>query len=117
MIYHPKYRKSNTAKCGLYRVKSSKLMMHKIFLEHPASENLPKICDIKFTKENLLKIIKKLKMNGSPGPDGVTPLLLKIFCEELSTPLLILFENSFQSGIFSDLWKLAYICPLKKPGK
>ena len=56
-------------------------------------------------------------MNGSPGPDGVTPLLLKIFCEELSEPLLILFEKSFESGIFSDLWKLAYICPLKKPGK
>ena len=30
----------------------------KEFFKHPDSENHPKLCDIKFTKENLIKIIK-----------------------------------------------------------
>ena len=39
------------------------------------------------------------------------------FCDELATPLLKIFKESFESGIFPENWKLAYICPLKKPGK
>ena len=80
-------------------------------------KNGPKIKNVNFTKEKIIKAIKKLKSSGSPGPDGITPLLLKIFCEKITTPLQIIYENSMDSGIFPEIWKLAHICPVKKPGK
>ena len=92
-----------------YEIKDSKK-----FFEYPEAIDRPKLCNVISTKKKLLKVIKKLKANGSPGPDGVTPLLLKMFCDELAVPLLKIFEESFENGIFPDIWKIAYICPLKK---
>lgn len=91
-------------------------------IQNPASffndcDDKPKIKKIKFTKEKIIKAIMKLKSSGSSGPDGITPLLMKIFSEELSTPLLTIYENSMNTGVFPEIWKLAHICPVKKPGK
>ena len=46
------------------------------------------------------KIISKFQNKKSPGPDNITPKLLKAIKDEISDPLLYLFNLSFSSGIF-----------------
>ena len=58
-----------------------------------------------------------IKSEAAAGPDGISPLLLKIFCEELILPLQIIFSNSMAEGIFPEIWKKCYVTPVKKPGK
>lgn len=44
--------------------------------------------------------LQKLKVNKSPGPDGLPPLLLRNFRFALSIPLSKIYSHSLQSGEF-----------------
>ena len=60
--------------------------------------------------------IDKLSTHASAGPDGVPAILLKKCKETLSFPLTILWQKSLVSGEIPDIYKLAFITPIHKPG-
>ena len=72
---------------------------------------------IHFTEAKIKKAIKKLKNGKSPGPDGIPTELLKTFCDELVAPLMVIYLDSLETGIFPEIWKKIFISPVKKPGK
>ena len=71
---------------------------------------------ITVTERDVLKCIDKLKVNKSPGPDTISPRILKEAKLELVTPLTLLFNESLQSGTMPHEWKLANVTPIFKKG-
>ena len=57
-----------------------------------------------------------MKVNKSPGVDGISPKILKEIVEQISTPLVHVFNMSLQEGIVPLEWKEANIIPLFKKG-
>ena len=60
--------------------------------------------------------MNKLKTDKSPGPEGWPLRIFKECSEYLSTPLSILFNKSFQSGVLPSEWKIAFVTPIHKKG-
>ena len=56
----------------------------------------------------IVKKIKKMKDNKSPGVDGIPPKLLKEIVEQISTPLAKLFNLSLEEGIVPSEWKAKF---------
>ena len=63
----------------------------------------------------IAKKIKKMKDNISPGVDGILKELKEIV-EQISTPLVKLFNLSLEEGIVPSEWKEANITLLFKKG-
>eukprot|EP00061_Rhincodon_typus_P010873 g35484.t1 len=53
-----------------------------------------------------------LKVDKSPGPDGLTPRVLKEIAEEVVEVLLVIFQESLESGRVPEDWKIANMTPL-----
>ena len=51
------------------------------------------------------KILSKLKVDKSPGPDNIHPYFLKETANELASPLNIIFNKSLESSEIPDEWK------------
>ena len=96
-----------------------------VFTEENYSENQPtapnhsnnvclNTCDI---QENvILSAINKVKTNKTPGPDKISPRILKEAKKELVKPLSILFNKSLSTRKVPDDWKLANVTPIFKKG-
>ena len=79
----------------------------------------PKEIEINFVPFNFQDIrdaIDELSPNASAGPDGIPAILLKKCRDVLSHPLEILWRKSMETGEIPELFKLAHVCPLLKPG-
>ena len=61
----------------------------------------------------MLKTLQNLKINKSPGPDGLHPAFLKELAPQLSKPLTIIFNNSMKTGKLPTDWKNAQITALQ----
>jgi hypothetical protein len=48
------------------------------------------------------------------GVENVHPKVLKICSQSLCKPLLLIFIQSFESGVVPDLWRKEIILPLFK---
>ncbi|MCP4269647.1 MAG: hypothetical protein GY777_29425, partial [Candidatus Brocadiaceae bacterium] len=72
--------------------------------------------NIVVNKETILKIIDKMKINKSPGPDEIYPRILKEVKNEIADHLLNIFEKSLNQGIVPSEWKLANVTPIFKKG-
>ena len=60
--------------------------------------------------------IKNLKCSKSAGYDKLSVKLVKDAAEILSEPLAIIFNASFNKGIFPDIWKIARVTSIFKSG-
>ena len=54
--------------------------------------------------------IDALSLGGGPGPDGISPILLK----KSKLMLYSIFYSSIQNSEIPDILKLGYICPILK---
>ena len=68
------------------------------------------------TEDQVKMLIDGLKENGAPGPDGFPPSVFKILRDEISTPLMILFQKSLDNGQIPDEWRDANITVIHKKG-
>ena len=50
------------------------------------------------------------------GPDHISPRVLRECATQLSTPLILLFNKSLQSGVFPQTWKQALVTAIYKKG-
>ena len=62
------------------------------------------------------RVLAKLDIKKSSGPDGIPGRVLKICSSSLAKPLRNLFYISFKSGKFPSCWKIANVQPVPKKG-
>ena len=62
----------------------------------------------------IVEAVNKLNIDGAPGIDNISPLLLKKVLPYLVKPLRYIFTLSLTSGIVPSDWKQGIICPIYK---
>ena len=72
--------------------------------------------NVNITVDDMCNALSSLKINKSPGPDGLHPRVLKELCNEFSYPLKILFDRTVQTGKIPEKWKVAEVRPIFKKG-
>ena len=72
---------------------------------------------IDFNVMDIMSAINDIPNNSAPGPDGITPKILKECKETLSYPLSLMWRKSLDLGIIPKPCKLSYIVPIHKKGK
>ena len=72
--------------------------------------------DLVISEEIVHKLLLKLDVNKSAGPDGITTRLLRECSEHLIVPLTIIFKKSLESGDVPMAWREANVCPIYKKG-
>ena len=68
------------------------------------------------TESEILRTVSKIKVNKTPGPDKISPRILKEVKNEICKPLSILFNKSLAYGKVPSEWKLANVTPIHKKG-
>jgi len=74
-------------------------------------------CDNDISQSEILLAIKSLKNNKSPGSDGLTSELYKMFAERLSPFLLKVFEESLESEALPASMTQGVMALIPKPNK
>ena len=80
------------------------------------TESITNIQTVVVTYADVREAINELSENAAPGPDGVPAVLLKRCRDSLSGPLAVLWQKSLRTGDIPDIFKLAFITPIHKPG-
>ena len=75
-----------------------------------------KLCNVSCTPSEVENHFKNPNIHKSPGPDHLSPRILKECALELSTSLCNLFNKSFHSGSLLSDWKIAHIIRVHKKG-
>eukprot|EP00061_Rhincodon_typus_P017635 g46411.t1 len=71
---------------------------------------------VAITKEKVLEKLKSLKVNKSPGPDGLHPRVVKEIADKIAEVLVVIFQESLESGRVPEDWKTIGVTPLFKKG-
>ena len=71
---------------------------------------------LNFNADDILKIIHLLDPNKSHRFDGISVKMLKLCDASIVTPLLTIFNNSINDGVFPFPWKKANVVPIHKKG-
>ncbi|CAF3620810.1 unnamed protein product [Rotaria socialis] len=87
-----------------------------IFFDATISGNEP-LNQIIVTNEEITQLIIKMRQFKSPGPDKITPRVLKEAMIYIVDKLLIIFNTSLDNGKVPDDWKKANVTPIFKKGK
>ncbi|XP_072107366.1 uncharacterized protein [Mobula birostris] len=74
------------------------------------------VCAVTITTEKVLRKLNRLKVDNSPGPDGMHPRVLKEVAVEIAEALAMIFQKSIDSGMVPEDWKIANVTPLFKKG-
>ena len=61
-------------------------------------------------------VLKSLLVGKVVGPDGISNNILCELSVELSLPFCSLFNQSLQTGVFPNCWKIPNVCPIPKSG-
>ena len=80
------------------------------------STRLPDISKISIHRSGLLKLLLKINIHKSNGPDNIPGRILKTCAHELVDVYQILFQASVKQGTVPPDWKEANIVPLFKKG-
>ena len=72
---------------------------------------------INITDAGVRKLMKNLDPSKAPGPDGISPKLLKELADDLSPALTLLFQSSLKTGIVPQDWRTANVTPVYKKGE
>jgi Reverse transcriptase (RNA-dependent DNA polymerase) len=80
-------------------------------------QNQQKVSLIQFAETAVLEAILDLDEQKGPGPDGITPSILKKLVSVVKVPLTFLFNLSLSSGVFPAIWKESFIVPIFKNGE
>ena len=83
--------------------------------------DIPIICEdhlssMCFNDFDVFKILSKLDVNKSCGPDNVSPYVLKMCAQQITPSLTIFFNLSMRLSQVPNMWKCAYVSPIHKKG-
>ena len=80
----------------------------------PKEENhFPVLEDINFILNGIIKLLKDLNPNKSPGPDNLGPRVLKELAEDIAPILLMISRRSLNTEVPED-WRTANVTPVYK---
>ena len=74
------------------------------------------LASVHFAARDVKKKIRELKQDSAPGPDSVTPQLLKETMNEVAPLLAVIFTKSLEEGVVPTDWKEANVTPIFKKG-
>uniref|UniRef100_W5NLN7 Reverse transcriptase domain-containing protein n=1 Tax=Lepisosteus oculatus TaxID=7918 RepID=W5NLN7_LEPOC len=80
-------------------------------------EGFKAICDKEISISEIKKVIDKLKVNKSPGNDGLTTEFYKTFRDDLAELLLLVFKESIEKGVLPTSMTQGLITIIPKPDK
>ena len=63
---------------------------------------------------NLIKKLKDVDANKTCGPFDPSIKIIKLFAEYFAAPLAHIFNQSFQTMTFPDIWKISNVCAIPK---
>ena len=72
--------------------------------------------NIVITFEQIMNKIKGLNVSKSPGPDNISPVIMKKIPEAFAKPLLIIYHTSLMTQSVPLIWKSANITAIFKKG-
>ena len=72
--------------------------------------------DIEITVAGIEKMLKNLKAHKAPGPDGITPRVMKTLSSTIAPILCTLFRRSYETGEVPEDWRHANVVPIYKKG-
>lgn len=70
--------------------------------------------EIKVTEEHVQEELQSLNEEKAPGPDDMSPYLLKKCAKQLAYPLMLIFVKSLEEGQLPEQWKRASVVPIFK---
>ncbi|XP_072048916.1 uncharacterized protein [Amphiura filiformis] len=82
----------------------------------PKQEAFPPMPEIHVVTEGVAKLLRNLDASKAPGPDRLTPEILKMFTDTLAPALTHIFNKSLSTGILPTDWQTANITPIFKKG-
>lgn len=68
------------------------------------------------TLNDTRNLIMKLKNKNSSGPDGISPILMKLICDEIAPSVMLLINESIRSGKVPNDSKIARVIGIYKGG-
>ena len=71
--------------------------------------NIPNI-----TQDDMIKTIRRLKSGMTSAPNKIPRFFIKDCMFQLLEPLLLVFNKSLETGVFSTKWKISKVCPILK---
>ncbi len=66
------------------------------------------------TKRDILEAVNNINVNKAPGPDKISPRILKEVKKAINRPFLIIFSESLRQGKVPTDWKFANVIPVFK---
>ena len=81
-------------------------------LTHFPLEDEPEFLSV--TEERVLKVLSKLHVQKSSGPDNVPNWLLKEYADILASPIAQILNASYLEQRLPTIWKMADVPPLPK---
>ena len=70
--------------------------------------------NVEITEKKVRSMLHAIKIDKSPGPDGIHLLFLHNTAEEVAGPLTLIFKKSLAEGMLPHDWKRANISPVYK---
>jgi hypothetical protein len=71
---------------------------------------------VRFTQAKVRKKIRKLRASVASGPDAIGPRVLQELENEIVEGLVLIYSNSFETGVVPKDWKDANVKPIFKKG-
>ena len=72
--------------------------------------------EVRLDRGMVLKVLKNLDPNKTPGPDGMHPKVLMEVAEEIAEPVYMIYEESLLTSSIPDYWEVASITSIFKGG-
>ena len=73
--------------------------------------------ELELSEDTILKHLKTLKPDKSPGPDEIHSKVLRETADAICIPLYLIFKKSMNEGQVPTAWKKANVVPLHKTGR
>ena len=85
--------------------------------DFPRRNYVNELTSMEITREKVLKKLKGIKINKSPGPDQIHPRVLHEIAEAIAEPISIIFNTSLKTMTVPTDWKLANVTAIHKKDK
>ena len=80
-------------------------------VDHPIIDN------VTISVQGVQKLLRGLQPGKAPGPDNISPRVLKELSDEIAPILTTIYQSSIQSGEVPSDWKEANVTPIFKKGE
>jgi exonuclease III len=117
-FYENLYKKPNIPEPGPDCVRAflGDIADHPAVLESKLNENEKIDLDTDLTVEEFDKAVEQIKLNSSPGIDGISNKFIKTFWHLFRTPILNYAKHCLEAGTLTDSFKIAKIRLIPKKG-